>query len=259
MNRPQLEAMSRAQAFWYPIDAFRLAARVLGSTKLVVEASDMSLTPHLVMDGFWESWISVWAMQNVVKTDRVLNIGANCGYYTMLFAHRCARVVAVEPQVRLAANIRMSARLNGLSNVVEVIEGVAGSKERLVTLQMHHSLTGSAFVQEEKMSGEWGSPMEVQERPAHELMPDATCAFIDAEGYEPHIWEGLQPLLGKKQLRWVAMEWSPTRYDSASDFLDALQRYGNLSLVHGNGAEVVATREALLAGSEWDTLVVKPR
>lgn len=231
---------------------------MLGTTKIVLDRRDMSLTPHLVMDGFWESWITCWAKRNAAAQDRVLNIGANCGYYAMLFAGQCQRVVAVEPQQNLAANIAISAALNGWTSKVKVEQVVAGVHRRQVDLQMHEHFAGSAFVgvSADEASG-WSSSMKVEEVPASELMEDATCVFVDSEGYEPYIWQGLRPLLKKKQLRWAALEWAPSRYEDPARFLDELQAYGRLSVVREQGQEAGVSRETLLAGTEWDTLIVR--
>lgn len=260
ISRAHIEQTSRAAATWYPVDENRIVARVLGGTKLVVDRRDMSLTPHLVIDGFWESWITCWAMSQCRPDDRMLNIGANCGYYSVLFARHMSQVVAVEPQPQLANNIVMSAALNGLSDRLRVMQCVAGSSRRTVRLHQHDSFAGSAFVSDRAPgSPEW-SGMDVQEMPAHEMMPDATCAFIDAEGYEPLIWEGLSPLLEKRQLRWIALEWAPLRYESPERFLGKLSEYGTLAVVKDQGQEVPAPpAELLREGIQWDTLVVRRR
>jgi FkbM family methyltransferase len=260
-QRARLEQRSRTGASWYPSGPDRIVARMLGSMKIVLDPADFSLTPHLVMDGFWESWISVWAMANVLQTDHVLNIGANCGYYAMLFAKGNAHVVAVEPQQKLAENIALSAALNGLGGRVRVEQCVAGTVEADRSCQLYTDFHGSAHVSagDVEHPSLAGDTITVKERPAHELMPDATCAFIDAEGYEPVIWEGLAPLRAKKQLRWVALEWAPARYSDPKGFLAQLRQYGLVSVVVGDGTERPMNDAALLKGSDWDTLVVRAR
>lgn len=236
--REALERHSRAHATWYPISDQRVVVRALGELKMVVDTRDFSLTPHLVMDGFWESWITVWAQRAVSEADRVLNVGANCGYYALLFGQRAERVVAVEPQPNLCANLRLSVLLNGMAARVEVAECVAGAERATVRLAMHRDLMGSAFVGEPPAdTTEWSRSRPIEQRPSHELMADATCAFIDAEGYEPHVWKGLAPLLQRQQLRWVAMEWSPSRYDDPEKFMAELSAYGVLYKVDHDGSE----------------------
>lgn len=252
-SRSQIESISRAAVSWYPASDGRLVARILGDIKIVLEQSDFSLTPHLVMEGFWESWVTAWCVANVQKTDRVLNIGANCGYFALLFARKAARVVAVEPQHRFAEGISRSAQLNGFHNL-EVIECVAGSAERQVRMKLYDGLSGSAHV----IPGDEG--ILVTERHASGLMPDATCVFIDAEGYEPEIWAGLQILLGTSSVRWIALEWAPSRYADAPGFLADMRTYGNVTIINHSGVEENVPDARLLSlGDGFETMVVRPR
>jgi FkbM family methyltransferase len=235
---------------------------MLGRTKIVLDTRDFSLTPHLIMDGFWESWVTMWARNAVGGGDRVLNIGANCGYYALLFAGQGCQVVAVEPQPHLAEGIRLSAALNGWSGRIAVRECIAGVAHGNVTLQLHDHFAGSAYVDQRETSEprpalEGWTPVNVTSVPAHELMPDATCAFIDAEGYEPLIWAGLKPLLDARQLRWVALEWSPARYPDPASFLAELRAYGQVVVVDPRGSTRPIPDAELLSGADWDTLVVR--
>jgi FkbM family methyltransferase len=262
MTRAHIEAMSRAGVAWYPASDHRIVATMLGDTKIVVDARDFSLTPHLVMGGFWESWITAWFMRNVMKADRVLNIGANCGYYALTAARVGANVVAVEPQLHLSKAITISAMLNGWGDRIQVRRCVAGSEERRVDIQLYPDFHGSPHVKtgvEEHADLAKGTA-RVAEYPAHTLMPDATCVFVDAEGYEPYIWEGLMPLLKRKQLRWVALEWAPSRYDDAAAFLGSLRSIGDIAVVNNDGMEErVGDAELLQNALDWDTVVVRPR
>jgi FkbM family methyltransferase len=234
-------------------------ARVLGGIKIVLDTRDFSLTPHLVMDGFWESWVTLWVQANINKDDHALNIGANCGYFTLLMAEAGASVVAVEPQPHFAAGIRLSAALNGCSDRVKVEECVAGCENQEVTFQLHEHLAGDAYVDRGGEERAGFSPTRAQERPAHELMPSATVAFIDAEGYEPYIWQGLAPLLEKRQLRWVALEWTPRKYSDPAAFLAELSQCGPLAIIRDDGHEQEASMEALLRVPDFHMLVIRPR
>jgi FkbM family methyltransferase len=262
VSRQRIEELSRAGVNWYPASNNRIVATMLGDVKIVLDRSDYSLTPHLVMSGYWESWITAWFIHNLVTTDKLLNIGANCGYYALAAAHAECEVVAVEPQKHLVENLRISASLNGYSKL-KVRECVAGAEQGEVKLQLYPDYHGSAHVTRGLAPLEHpdlaGDIVVVPEFPAHELMPDATCVFVDAEGHEPHIWEGLKPLLDKRQLRWVALEWAPTRYDNPGAFLGALRSCGELAVVNEHGAEERVPDRELLDGGEWDTLVVRPR
>lgn len=252
-TRAQIEAASRATASWY-MAGDSIVARVLGKTKMLLDPKDMSLTPHLVMDGFWESWVTVWCLANVTPNDKVLNIGANCGYFALLFARETQEVVAVEPQPRLADRIRWSARLNGFDNL-RVVEAIAGAMHRDgVLMKCYDGLTGSAHVTAAYEDG----CIYVTEVPAHELLPGATCVFIDAEGHEPHIWKGLGPAL-ERNVRWVALEWAPSRYADAPAFLAELHAWGDVMVIDHDGDEKSVQDADLLRGSsgDWEMLVIR--
>jgi FkbM family methyltransferase len=253
-TRAQIESASRAAASWYPASGGRLVARIIGGMKIVLDPADFSLTPHLVMDGFWESWITAWCFSNVQSDDKVLNVGANCGYFSLLFAREAREVVAVEPQVNLAECIRWSARLNGLNNL-RVVEAIAGSRHRDdVPMKLYDGLMGSAHVTEQYDAG----CIRVTEVPTHELMPDATCVFVDAEGHEPQIWEGLKPILDRG-IRWIVLEWAADRYADAQGFLAELRAYGAVTVITHDGAERPVSDESLLRHGDWEMVVVRPR
>lgn len=258
MNRGQFEQRCRGFARWYPCGNDRLVAVVHGVHKLVVDSMDFSLTPHLVMDGFWESWISLWCYRNTALDSHVINMGANCGYFTMLFAHAgAAKVVAVEPQRKLADGIRISAMLNGYAGQVSVAECVASDTTAHVWLNQHRFLAGSAFVGDS--SGDDFNAISVPSRVTSELMPTATHAFIDAEGHEPQVIRGLAPLMAKRQLEWIALEWTPGSYENASEFFDELFAYGNISVINPDGASTPVTKQHLLSVRSFEMVVVRRR
>jgi len=233
-------------------------AVVHGQHKLVVDSMDFSLTPHLVMEGFWESWISLWCYRNTAPGSHVLNVGANCGYFSMLFVHAGAeKVVAVEPQRKLAEGIRISAMLNGYAGRVAVAECVASDADGQVTLNQHRFLAGSAFVGDS--SGDDFESVRVPSKVTSELMPTATHSFIDAEGHEPQVVRGLAPLMAKRQLEWIALEWTPGSYENAPEFFDELLAYGNISVINPDGASTPVTKQQLLSVRGFEMVVVRRR
>ena len=54
----------------------------------------------MIMDGFWEYWLTKYFAEQIKPGDTVIDIGANLGYYTLLagdLVTATGRVVAVEP------------------------------------------------------------------------------------------------------------------------------------------------------------------
>ena len=55
--------------------------KVLARHKMYVDAKDMGISPHLIMDGYWESWITKLLAQIVQPGFICIDIGANFGYF----------------------------------------------------------------------------------------------------------------------------------------------------------------------------------
>lgn len=56
--------------------------------KILVDTRDVSLSPHILIDGFWEKWITDVFLRMVKPGMRVVGIGSNIGFYSLLTADR---------------------------------------------------------------------------------------------------------------------------------------------------------------------------
>ncbi len=56
--------------------------RVLGRYKMFVDTSDNSLSPHLMLDGYWEMWLTEALARAIRPGMTVVDVGANLGYFT---------------------------------------------------------------------------------------------------------------------------------------------------------------------------------
>ena len=59
--------------------------RVLGFYKMYLDTTDTGFASHLLLDGFWEMWLTVFFARQVKPGMTVIDVGANYGYYTLLF------------------------------------------------------------------------------------------------------------------------------------------------------------------------------
>ncbi len=194
--------------------------RCLGKLKLFVDPNDVSLAPHLMLDGYWESWVTLAVMRHV-KPDMVcVDVGANVGYFSMLMAHLGARkVLAVEPQADLARLIVKSASVNGFSERVTVFSGAASDhRGPLLLLPAPGNNRGSTqvvrelepLVRHDMISGE---RLDV-------LLPSETVHFVkmDCEGYEPEVWDGMAKVL-ERCSPVICMEFASVFYADGGDAL----------------------------------------
>ena len=72
--------------------------------KLFVDTRDISLTLHLLLDGDWEHWIATVVRRTVKPGMVAVDIGSNCGFYSLLIADgvgSAGRLYAFEANPRM--------------------------------------------------------------------------------------------------------------------------------------------------------------
>lgn len=225
-DRADLETRSRAAIEIHPVDANLLRCRMLAGPEIFVDPSDMSLAPWFETDGFWEAWITLAFLATVRPGWACVDVGANIGYYTLLMADRAGpagRVLAVEPNPRMADLIRRSAALNGYATV-EIAECAATHASGAARLWIKREAAGKvnlggATLHPRWDVGPWDQNMTIRTEPLDALLADWPALDfikIDAEGAEVNVWRGMRGILARHFDMLVVMEAVPGRgYDLA--------------------------------------------
>ena len=141
-SRAELEEVSRKKAAGVYYGDHRLLCRLLGDYLAFVDARDLMLGPRLVLDGFWESWVTLAVARHLRPGMWCVDVGANYGYYTLLMAAACGpegRMVACEPNPLLAETyLPQNLALNGFYHGVEICPKVIGNlDDRTVDFVLH--------------------------------------------------------------------------------------------------------------------------
>lgn len=137
LDRWALERRSRALVQTAFLGHQLTLCRVMGRYKLYVPTTDIGFGAHVVMDGVWEPWLTVFMASRIKPGMNVVDAGANHGYYTVLFADLVGvegRVAAIEPNPVTARLLRQTVAVNGFDTRVEIIENalIASDDEALV-------------------------------------------------------------------------------------------------------------------------------
>ena len=239
MVKAELERFARDQAFVVHISLRNSLCRVLGKYKLYVDPFDTSIAPSLMMDGIWESWITMALTGIVRKGMNVVNVGANVGYYAMLLADMVGsggKVLAFEPQKRLAELIRMSAHANGFyGHRVDVRAFAVGDKNRIgLKMRLNSTRNGYAFICDElelKHVVQDGEEVLVDQ-----VSLDAECVsadekvdlvVMDCEGSEERVWDGMQHLLDRNPQMQLVLEFTPMFFSAPRLFAKKLMGRGH--------------------------------
>lgn len=223
-GREQLEASARAGCQSALLGERAVLCRVLGKYIMYADPSDVGLTPHLCLDGYWESWVTVALARLLRPGWHCVDVGANQGYFTMLMADAVGpegRVLAVEPNPRLTSLLELSAEVNGFAERTRVLARAAfdADAERL-RLAVPRGRWMDATLCREPAPGE--EAVEVESATLDTLTADwprVDLVKIDAEGAEEAIWRGMRRTLERHREIRVVMELRCSRYEDPRRFV----------------------------------------
>ena len=108
-------------------EILRSRSRVFGH-EMFLDPTDSIVSPMLLRDGYFEPYETTLIESEVKPGDVVLDIGANIGYYTLIFARLVGdkgRVYAFEPDPTNFRLLKKNVRANGYHNVIFVNKAVA--------------------------------------------------------------------------------------------------------------------------------------
>lgn len=188
---------------------------VLGSASMYVDTRDPVHAPHLIIEGFWKSWITL-AMMRALRPGMVaVDVGANLGYYTIVMGRSIGptgRVIACEPNKRLIEIIRQS--LCGPSEITTIENRAAHSASNtLANFYIPDGRPMNAAIVPNCLRIDGGATIETVR--LDDVLPQKVDYIkIDTEGAEAHVWEGLRRTLDANPNIRVFMEFDPTRFNS---------------------------------------------
>jgi len=262
-DRFALECDCRAQVQPVYLGDYTALCRILGRYKFYVDTRDQGFGSNVLLDGFWEMWLTK-AMARIVKPGMVaIDIGANFGYYSLLLADLVGptgMVVAVEPNPHATPKLRATLALNGFADRTKVIEAAAGAAASgfariYATLSepKNAAIVGETFAADAGVGTVSAVPLWTAEAVERDF-GRIDFIKIDAEGAEIDIITGLQPVLAKHRPSLV-LEFNVARYPEPRAFLaEVCSFYPSLSYVNFSGditpvqPDFVLTRQK---GEDW--------
>ena len=223
--------------------------RVLTRYRLYVAAGDVGFGCHVMLDGIWENWLTAFMAHRIETGMHVVDVGANHGYYTLLFAHLAGptgRVAAIEPHPGTASLLRKSVYANGFQPWTTVFEGAAtsGDHEALRLSVPDHEPKNAHLVADDRADG-----FTVRGSRLTTLLADwprVDFIKIDVEGAEEACLEGAWPLL-ERDRPMLVLEFNALRCVDPAGLLDRLEAvYGRTGVIGRDGRVTPADRARLL-------------
>ena len=225
-----LEAVSRQESRAVYLGEQTVLCRVLGKYLMYADAQETGITPHLTMDGYWESWITVALARTLRRGWHCVDVGANHGYYTLIMADAVGpegRVVPVEPTPRLADLLRQTLDVNGFPSVTVAAEAASDTDGQ--TLQLVVPARRSMNARLSEVAGPTDAVVEVKSVTIDTLTrewPRVDLIKIDVEGAEEGVWQGMQRTIAQNPGLVVVLELNVDRYEDPRSFLEAIELAG---------------------------------
>src|SRR5436190_6362867 len=226
----EIEQVSRTQVQVAYFGDQTVVCRVLGKYLMYADTTDIGITPHLAMNGYWESWITLAIARAVQPGWRCLDVGANHGYYTLVMADGCGpagKVAAVEPNPDPRRRLILTVDVNGFSSHVDVIEQAASDADgERVQLFIGENRGLNATLR----GGADDSRAEVVETVSVDALtrdwPRVDLVKIDVEGAEEAVWRGMSSTLESNPELTIILEVNTGRYADPAAFFETIERAG---------------------------------
>jgi FkbM family methyltransferase len=258
-NRRQVEALIRDRAQTVPLPDGSVLCRALGRFKMFTDANDGGIAPHLLLDGYWEYWVTEFVCRNVARGETVIDVGALYGYYTILLADLVGpegRVVALEPNPWLHWLLRRNIVVNGLEPIVTVHRVAATESERervavpaLLTGPADSPLAALFTIEEDRrICVAPGTSLQELEPGSVDFLRIGCAAAADA------IVAGIPGLIDRSPNLRILLEFDANRCREATAMLAALAARFPLRFIDGDSRAKPCTIEELLGPRRVTTL-----
>lgn len=239
-----LEAFSNGGRTTYMGDGLVLVKVIVNGMQIIylVDAADRLIAPWFIASGLYETELTEHFARILRKDDHCLDIGANFGYFTLLFGRFCPEgksigIEADESSFRIA---RDNIHINGLAGNTSIYHSAICETERELTLFRRIGRSGntSIFKAPQGFLDYLGEPSSVEFSVPGVSIDHFYKNFdgkldiikIDIEGAEPLAFTGAQSVIDSNPDLQIVMEWSPGQIQAAGfdvgEFLRKLSGMG---------------------------------
>lgn len=205
--------------------------RVLSRYLMYVDSQDMSLAPHLLLNGYWEPAVTFAFARSIQPGWNCIDVGANHGYFSLLMASivgETGKVLALEPNTNLVQMMQRTLIVNGLTeNITVLSQAAADTNGEPVTLAVPRGQIGGASIVRDVGTGD--DAIATETVTLDRLTADwehVDFIKIDTEGAEESVWRGMRQTLRRNPNIIIVLEFGATRYPDGKAFLQEILSEG---------------------------------
>jgi FkbM family methyltransferase len=189
--------------------------------KMIFDLSDPGISRSLMIVGDREREHRYILSHAISPGDKVLDLGANIGYYVLMehqLMHKQGKVIAIEPEPNNFELLEKNIYLNNFSSLTTTINAAVSDHDG--TSHLHLSKLGNVHSLKQKQTSQYtGRSIPVNTISLATLAnkhPDTNLIRMDIEGYEQEILQSLINLNTKQTfLPKILFELHPPKYNTA--------------------------------------------
>ncbi len=170
---------------------------------------------HLRMEGYYEKSLSDIAAKYVTENDIAVDIGANFGWYTTLFAKQVGKngkVFSYEPNEKTYKTLRNNINANGYEKIVSAKNCGIGSERSQASLVVDEGESAIGYMDTKNVGEQSNSQKTIEIHAIDELLAEhiGKIAYvkIDVEGFEPFVMRGAKKLFSHKNAPILQLEFN---------------------------------------------------
>lgn len=243
--------------------------------RILTYADDLSLTPDLVFNGVFEIPLTKY-LASVVKTgDNVVDLGANIGYFTLLFGiltGKSGKVVSYEANSKNYTLLKENIAFHVLGDRVQIYNKAIYSEVKELIFYSSNKWTGNgSLIQHsddyfKKFSTDQITEEIVKAEPLDNIIDNFNFIDyikMDIEGGEYHAFLGMRKLLDNRKIGEIIFELNYLRmkdtWDECKDLLNIYRVNYNLSFytIDEDGNLKVTNIDELFNQEFVESVVVK--
>ena len=229
-GRTRSEALIRSLCTTAYLGNRTALCRVLGRYKMYVDTADVTISSHLMLEGYWEMWLTEALLEAVKPGMVAVDIGANLGYFTLLMADLVGETGYVHAfgaqsvDRRSSHQKRLDERLSGAGDGAPRSAGDENARD--VRLHIPKDMPGGAWIGADCAESH-GLALQARRFDSYPELMDADVIKIDAEGAEADIWRGMSGFFDRRSKPLtIFMEFAAPRYPDPGGFLDEMVACG---------------------------------
>jgi FkbM family methyltransferase len=214
---------------YYYLGDHRALTQLANGLPFFVNTRDRGITSWIILGGAWEHFVDEILCGVTRAGDRVLDAGANQGYYSVKLGNIVGpegRLIAFEPNPELYELLETNLDINGFKPRSQVFRNALGAEPGTAELRFSYKNMGGGSLSPHLAAGQEAVRVEVV-RGDDVLPPDMVFDVMkfDVEGFEPEAAEGLAGVLARSTHAAIVLEISPQSWSHGAGFAAILARF----------------------------------